>query len=153
MLNEQPNPDFAELVVEALIQAKVAAAARGEPGLYRKQMIALIRKLDTEDLCRTLPNGKANPRRRNALLDALVTLNGEDLAQVPAAVFRQAVGALRDIREVCPEVTAEEIKRRASNLRKQMNISGPLSSSALAKWWATADRSSMTGAEEVKVRT
>jgi len=75
-------------------------------------------------------------RERNALFDALVLLTGTPLDQVTKALGGEVAAALRDIREVMPEVTAEEINRRGAAYRaKWPKIT--LSPSALAKHWGS----------------
>ncbi len=80
----------------------------------------------------------ATPRKerpRNPLLDALVTMNGAKLEEVTGPTFAFAASALKVIHEVCPQVTAEEINRRAANYRARFPHM-TLSPTALAKWWA-----------------
>jgi hypothetical protein len=81
------------------------------------------------------------PRERNPLLDALVALDGSDPTQATPPAWGQTAKALKDIRTVCPNVTSDEIQRRAVNYRAQMP-DAIISSSALAKHWAKCDRAS-----------
>lgn len=78
-------------------------------------------------------------RERNLLLDTLATLTGAKLEEVTSGAFSAAAKALADIREVCPDVTPDEIQRRAKNL--SLSWGGkPVNANALAKWWADADK-------------
>lgn len=78
-------------------------------------------------------------RQRNPLIDALATIGGESIEEVTSPTFSRAAAALKMIREVMPNVTVEEIKRRAGNyLTHYPNAA--ITSTALAKNWATAAR-------------
>jgi hypothetical protein len=72
---------------------------------------------------------------RNPLLDALVACDGSNPEQVTGSAWAAAAKALKEIKEVAPEVTPEEIAARARVYKALMpNVSiGP---SALAKHWA-----------------
>lgn len=85
------------------------------------------------------PRKPIKPRERNAVLDALVSVDGSDPVQVTSPAWGAAAKALKDIREVDPDVTTEEIQRRASNYRLHMPDAA-ISATALAKHWAKCDR-------------
>jgi uncharacterized protein YdaU (DUF1376 family) len=74
-------------------------------------------------------------RERNLHLDTLVSADGSDLSQVTRSAWSAASKALKDIREVSPDVTPEEIATRTANYRKQFP-NAAISPSALAKHWA-----------------
>lgn len=76
-------------------------------------------------------------RERNLVLDALATVGGGDPLQVTS--WAGHAKALKDIRAVAPQVTAEEIVRRGENYRLHFERAA-LTSGALAKHWATCDK-------------
>ncbi|MCK9519165.1 MAG: YdaU family protein [Dehalococcoidia bacterium] len=77
-------------------------------------------------------------RSRNPLMDALGKLDaaGGNVEQITKSGWSSIAGALRDIREVTPEVTPEEIERRAANYRTQFPADTRITAHALAKHWA-----------------
>mgnify|MGYP007039168708 FL=1 len=76
------------------------------------------------------------PRQRNVLADALATLNGESLDEVTKDSWGCVMGALKDIKAVCPDVTVDEIKRRRCRYL-QRHPGWELTPKALAKYWAS----------------
>jgi hypothetical protein len=85
------------------------------------------------------PAKTTKPRPRNPEIDALVALDGSDPNGATSAAFAAAGTALRDIKQVSPDVTAAEINRRASNYRERFRDAA-ISPMALAKHWAAMDR-------------
>ena len=77
-------------------------------------------------------------RMRNPLMDALGKLDaaGGNVSQITKSGWSSIDGALRDIREVTPEVMPEEIERRAANYRTQFPADTRITAHALAKHWA-----------------
>ena len=67
------------------------------------------------------------------MLDALGALDG-NIMELDKAAWGRAEKALSQIKEVSPDVTPEEIARRARNYHPHFDA--VLSSSALAKHWA-----------------
>lgn len=104
----------------------LAAAASPSPPLSRRTKTA------------------TKPPESNPLWDALASVDGSNLSQMTRPA-REAVGkALKDIREVMSDVTAEEILRRAEIYRAK-HKDWDLTPSALARHWPncgdqTADR-------------
>ena len=87
-------------------------------------------------------DGWKSTRPRNELLDALVSVDGSDPLKTTRPAFAKAAKALQDIKAVTPEVTPNEIARRAENYRKHMpNVT--ISSMALATHWAKCDQPPM----------
>lgn len=84
------------------------------------------------------PVDKSKARRRNPLLDALVSLNGTDPDKATSPMFSRAGKALKIIREVCPEVTAEAINLRAENYH-QIYPTAECTSTAIAANWAKCE--------------
>jgi len=84
-------------------------------------------------------NPKAEgPRARDPLLDSLASLGGSDPAQVTPKAWRAIAVALDEIRIVCPDVTPDEIRRRATAYRQHMPHA-MLTAHALARHWAQCD--------------
>ena len=87
-------------------------------------------------------------RPRNAILDALVVLDGTSIEQATSPAFSAAGRALATIRQVCPDVDLAKIELAAKNYRsKWPNAS--ISALALAKHWgalqAPAKKEPQTG--------
>jgi hypothetical protein len=76
------------------------------------------------------------PVQRNAVLDALIACCGGDPMATTRSAWTQAATALRDIKEVNPYVTPEDIKSKASTYRR-LHPDWELTSSALAKHWGS----------------
>jgi hypothetical protein len=74
------------------------------------------------------------PRPRNPLFDALVEITGAN----PAVSGGEIGKALAAIKIIMPDVTPEEIRRRAANYKTQMPDC-TMSALALAKWWPKCD--------------
>ena len=73
------------------------------------------------------------------------------MGQVPPTAWSGIATALAQIRSVCPEVTPEELHRRAAHYRAHMR-GATLTATALAKHWALCDRAPTTTAEPSKGR-
>lgn len=79
---------------------------------------------------------KRKKHERNALLDALVVLDGTVLEFATGPAWSRAAAALKTIREVSPNVTAPEIEAAARSYKRKFP-DAICSSSALAKWWGS----------------
>ena len=79
---------------------------------------------------------KRKKHERNALLDALVVLDGTVLEFATGPAWSRAAAALKTIREVSPNVTASEIEAAARSYKRKFP-DAICSSSALAKWWGS----------------
>lgn len=75
---------------------------------------------------------------RNLLMDALAECDGDPL-QIPSSAWGRIAKALAEIKAVCPDVTPEEIKRRAANYKTHFGANISLTSTALVKHWAKCD--------------
>lgn len=82
------------------------------------------------------PKKERKPVERNPLLDALVETCGGDPLATTRSGWAQAATALRDIKEVFPEVTVDEIKAKASAYRRS-HPEWDLTPMALAKHWGS----------------
>ena len=79
---------------------------------------------------------KRKKHERNALLDALVVLDGTVLEFATGPAWSRAAAALKTIREVSQDVTASEIEAAARAYKRKFP-DAICSSSALAKWWGS----------------
>jgi hypothetical protein len=91
-----------------------------------------VLKYEVED-SKAKPEKK--PRERNQLLDAMATVGGGKPEEVTPKAWPAAASALSEIKSVSPDVTVEEIRRRAENYKKHFRDAA-LTPSALAKHWA-----------------
>lgn len=78
----------------------------------------------------------AKPREQNETLNTLATVGGGVAAEVPKTRWSAVQKCLREIREVCPDVTADEIRRRAQNYRSN-HPDWTLTPEALRNHWAS----------------
>jgi len=78
------------------------------------------------------------PRARNLVMDALGALEG-DIYQIPNSTWKKIGKALKTIREVAPDVTPEEINKRAENYQSHFK-DAMLTSTALASHWARCEK-------------
>lgn len=89
---------------------------------------------DSDDLKPSPAEKKTRPR--NLLFDALAKYDGwSETTPITKAAGGRVAAALEDIRSVCPQVTPEEIHRRAQNYRKRFQGIG-ISSTAISANWA-----------------
>lgn len=79
-------------------------------------------------------NGGKMPRTRDVFFDALCEVDGCDPLQLPRAKAKQVAVALRDIREVTPNLTVEDIRARAAEYKRK-HPTWSLTVTALAKHW------------------
>lgn len=85
--------------------------------------------------------GKATKQQRepNPLFDELARLECSDPSQLTKSARRSIGVALSQIKEVCPNLTADEIRRRAANY--SIAMPGAIKTAmGLAKHWARLDR-------------
>lgn len=95
-----------------------------------------------------LPPEKPVPtkeRPRNPLMDRLALIEGHNLKDVTANAWKRIGVALKEIKSAAPQVTVEEITRRASNYRKKYPTRD-LTANALASWWGTCGDTAKPGA-------
>jgi len=75
---------------------------------------------------------------RDVLLDYLASIDG-DVAQLTKSAIGRAAKALSQIKDVCPNLTPEEIQRRSNNYKTHFDGCA-LTTTALAKHWAKCDK-------------
>ncbi len=74
-------------------------------------------------------------RERNPVIEALACVDGSQINEITAPAWSAAGKALSQIKAVSPDVTAEEVLRRAENYRAKYRTAS-ISALALAKHWA-----------------
>lgn len=74
------------------------------------------------------------PRPRDLVFDAIVEVTGQN----PAMSGGEIGKAIKAIKSVSPDVTPDEIRRRAVNYKTQFRDT-TMSASALAKWWTKCE--------------
>jgi uncharacterized protein YdaU (DUF1376 family) len=83
------------------------------------------------------------PRVQDEVFNALCRVEGSDPATIGAQGSR--IGkCLKQIRLSSPDVTPEEIQRRAANYAKHFKTAS-ISADALAKWWSRCDNAVLPG--------
>lgn len=83
----------------------------------------------------TAPAG-LGAEERDLLFQAIARAEGSDPTKLTKSAARTVAVALAEIRQASPEVTPEEIERRARNYQSQMPAGSVLTAPALAKHWA-----------------
>ena len=77
----------------------------------------------------------AKARKRNPIFDALAVAEGSNLDELTASAKGAIATAAAEIRKASPDVTPEEVARRAANYRRLMP-KATLTASALSKHWS-----------------
>lgn len=93
------------------------------------------------------------PKKRepNLLLEALATVDGSRVDQIPNKQWPFLQKLLTEIKEVLPTVTPAEISRRASNYRLHFPIL-TLTPSALVKYWGMCEHSpKLAGSRQAEI--
>lgn len=80
---------------------------------------------------------KHQQRPRNSLFDALAVACGNNLAEMTERAAKACGVALNEIRRACPDVTPEEIRRRADNFRRANRPDYRLTPSKFVLEWST----------------
>ena len=85
------------------------------------------------------PIAAKKPRERDSVIDALALIEASDLNQVTTPAWSKHAKAKQIIMQVCPDVTADEIKRRALNWKTHHPDCG-CTSTAIASHWAKCEK-------------
>jgi hypothetical protein len=96
--------------------------------------------LDSDSDSDKRPIAAKPPRKRDSIMDALAMIECEDLSQVTKPAWSKHANARQIIMEVSPDVTPDEIKRRANNW-KSHHPDCSCTSTAIASHWAKCDKS------------
>lgn len=91
------------------------------------------------------PSGKEapKPRPRNLLMDALATESGIALNEIGAAVAKRLNACLTTIKQSTPELSPDEIHRRAANYRS-LHPEWDFTPEALTKYWSSCGNGAQT---------
>ena len=95
--------------------------------------------LDIPDELNEFSDVKTVKPKRDPIVSALAACGGADPSQIVPSQWSGIEKALREIKAVFPELTAEEISRRSVNYRTHMR-EAILTPFALAKHWALCDK-------------
>jgi hypothetical protein len=87
------------------------------------------------DRAAAAPQKKEGGRARDLCFEALAEIQGSCLKELGRNERGQINRALRDLREVAPQLTAEELKKRAGVFRERMP-SMTLTAMVLSTWWS-----------------
>ena len=131
--NIPPDESFGQKCMRVLAEKrKETLTAKLTP----EECAAIIDKLFTEAKRRKkkLPGEPKTPRPRNPLVDGLMAACNEDPLNATRPALRAAGTAIAEIKAVSPDVTVEEISRRA-RLYRQKHPLWTLTPTALGKWW------------------
>lgn len=119
---------FGQTCAAALLEAK-----RKDPGLSWERVAVIIQaKYELAPKPRAPRVVKKRPR--DELFDALAVATGQNLEELSRSMARVVAVALADIRAVTPDLTVNEIKRRAEAY-KNKHRDWPLTATSLAKYW------------------
>ena len=83
-------------------------------------------------------SGSKPPRERDHIIDAIALTENTDLAQVTGPAWSRYAKAKQIIMQACPDVTPDEIKRRAQNWGEHFR-DATYTANALATHWGRLD--------------
>lgn len=86
-------------------------------------------------ICKEANSKPKKERPRDALLDSLASLGGSNPKETPRSRWSSIAKCKRDLLEVCPDLSPQEIDRRAENYRTHFS-GAALTPEALTKHWA-----------------
>lgn len=156
-----PGPDLPDRIAAALVEAKKRATASGKT-MFAADVAAVIRE-GFPDLQEVPPEANAGemagdpaprvkvPRARlDALFDALAAVQKGNPAQMTRHGRSQIAEARKQIMEASPDVTPEEIARRAALYRCRWPT-WHLSALSLTKHWAELGPANPTQAAKTDI--
>lgn len=154
---------LAERLYESVDRARKAYLAGGGVQFTRPAAIAAIAAQlavelpDVAGKTATKKRAPAGPRirERDVLFDAIGYAAGLDLSCITRAMAVQVAAAKRDILEATPDVTPDEIARRAAAYTTLYRTIGKPSPMALAKHWSkfslNPDRPTMHSKRDITI--
>jgi len=145
---EDPSTSQAETQAEAKQEPSERPNGRERKGIGKEEEGKGTIALDLEATADAAARAEKKSRtvQRNPLLDALAVIGGGRVEQV--ADWAESAVALKKIRTVSPDVTVEEIQRRARNYRTHFK-DWVLKPNALAKYWAQCEHAKTFSGESV----
>lgn len=121
---------------ERLLHDMTAEAKRLGRKLDGREFVVLSDRVFADYVRESKRKPKAAGRARNPLFDALaLAMCCQDLSQITRNGAKSIGVALADIMAVCPELTPEEIQRRAAAYKRKWPDSRNHTATALAKYW------------------
>jgi hypothetical protein len=123
------NPSKADAMARAMARAK--AGAKGAASRWHDRGNAPV-PTPTPPQQQKKPS---TPRKRDVIADALARAEGGDPLEVPSTYMRTLVVKAHELRQIAPNVTPDEVLRRAANWPSHMHdatMTGP----AIVKHWA-----------------
>lgn len=126
-------PDTSTLSTHAEAEAKAATEAEAEASL-------LPATAESAEFSPVQGEGYRKPTTRDPLLEVIVQSTGGNVNETTKSAWGAAASALKQIRAVAPDLTAEEIQKRAANYRAR-HPDWQQSPTALAKHWSTIKHS------------
>jgi hypothetical protein len=135
----KPNPRIGEFTCERL---KLAREQAGGTLAWSKVADIIQKSFEQEVACFCAINGAprkpraapATPRKRDEHIDALVYACGGDPFQLTRAAIQAAAVAVAEIKQVSPDLSVDEIKRRVQRY-KEKHRDWPLTPMAISKNW------------------
>lgn len=86
------------------------------------------------------------PRPRDLIIDEFAKIEGFDLKEVGRSNWARYAKCKKELIEICPQVTPQEMQRRASMYRKEFS-GATISADALVKWWGKFSRTATQQSE------
>lgn len=86
------------------------------------------------------------PRPRDLILDEFAKIEGMDVKEVSKSNWSRYAKCKKELIEICPNVTPQEMQRRAKLYQKEFS-GATLSADALVKWWAKFSRQAVSQSE------
>ena len=132
--------DAFDLMADELIRAKLEADKTGRK-LYKADLSSIMRtfyqawQVAHPPAPTPIVRQKRASVARNPLFDALASLTGSDPAGLTKTAARTVAVALAEIREVCPNLTVDEINYRVKRY-KDLHPQWPLTAMAICKNWS-----------------
>lgn len=114
----------------------VLEAERAAGPINRSRWLLLVQQAFDEALAAApAPRPKSTRTRLDELFDALCAIQGSNAAQMTRSMKGAILEVRKQIMEASPDVTGEEIKRRAALYRRK-HPTWPLTATSLCKWWS-----------------
>lgn len=145
---------YGKRLLDAFNSARAAKGGKLSPDdivrVGEEQVVIFIGEARAKWEADRQPKPAPVPRKRNELLDELVTLCGGDPAATTKSEFRTAATALAEIKTVCPSLTVDELRARVQRY-KEKNRDWALTPPALAKWWSHLGGGPRTASERADI--
>jgi hypothetical protein len=135
MLTDIPAKYFKKMIEVTV--SKAVGWLRIPDGYRTDTAVPLDLDLDSDSDKR--PIAAKEPRKRDEIIDALAMIEAAEVDQVTAPAWSKHAKAKKIIMQVCPDVTAIEIKRRFDNWKTHYPDCA-CTSTAIASHWAKCDK-------------